>query len=368
MSVEVARKVVESLDKNIKEQVIGSPFFSSPTYNVFPLIKENFKRIKQTESERKIAFVDGGNQEALGAPNFSVQINRVYFNIFRSQERCLKGCLSNRVEFFSATYSCFKENEIFYNTSLFPLRNEFEVLLPKEADLSFNSNDRSVTIGTMRADISRVGSIARRFAEWKYAYHVVKDQLGEGDIIVLDGSLQTAFTNESKYSSELYKQAQSKGVIVAGLSKTSGLFTSTGLSLLGAVHRLADTTSYESWFYPVAQATSSDHNAFIFVVKLHPKAERVFRFEIYGPQFANMSEQDANELFAQLAGNSQDISFPGYPYGLIDADQFARVRDEEVDGYQVLLLSQISRQGKWEKFAKDIRAGDAHDVLNMLGG
>jgi hypothetical protein len=315
-----------------------------------------------------MAFVDGGNQEALGAPNFSVQINRVYFNVFRSQERCLKGCLSNRFEFFSSVYSCFKENEIFYNTSLFPLRNEFETLLPKEADLSFNSYDRTVTTGTMRADISRVGSIARRFAEWVYACHVVKNILGKGDILVLDGSLQTAFTNESKYSYELYKEAQSRGVLVAGLSKTSGLFTSTGLSLLGAVHRLADETSYGSWFYPVAQAASSDHNAFIFVTKLHPKAERVFRFEIYGPQFAKMSENDVNEAFSQLASNAQDISFPGYPYGLIDADQFARIRDEEVEGFQILLLSQISRQSKWEKFVKDIRAGDAHDVLNMLGG
>jgi hypothetical protein len=33
-----------------------------------------------------------------------------------------------------------------------------------------------------------------------------------------------------------------------------------------------------------------------------------------------------------------------------------------------MLLSEISKQGKWEKFARHIQASDAHSVLNMLVG
>ncbi|MBC7091608.1 MAG: DNA double-strand break repair nuclease NurA, partial [Nitrososphaeria archaeon] len=337
-------------------------------YKIFPLSKENFKPIKEVESGRKIAFVDGGNQEVLGAANFSIQINRVYFNIFDGEKRILKGSLPNRVEFFSVTYSSFRNGEIFYDTSLFALRDSFKKLLPSESDLSFSSSDRTVMIGTMRADISRVASIARRFAEWSYAFHIVNNELEKGDVIMLDGSLQTAFTNESRYSNELYKIAKSKEVIVTGLSKTCRLLTNTGLSLLGAVSKLADETPYNSWYFPVAEAMSPDHNAIIYVIKLSPKAERIFRFEIYREQFLELGEREVDEVFSQLAKNSQDVSFPGYPYGLIDADNFSRVGDDEVEEYKILLLSEISKQGKWSKFAKYIRTVDAHAVLNMLGG
>ncbi|MGQ9782330.1 MAG: DNA double-strand break repair nuclease NurA [Nitrososphaeria archaeon] len=367
MSAEVARKVIENLDEKIEEQNLGSPFFTDPRYKTFPLSRDNFKPIRQIETGRRIAFVDGGNQEVLGAPNFSVQINRVYYNVFEGQKRILKNSLPNRVEFFSATRSSFRNGEIFYDTSLFPLKDEFKELLPGEDDLSFNSFDITVTMGTMRADISRVASIARRFAEWAYASHIIERELENGDIIVLDGSLQTSFTNESNYSAELYEAAKSKGVIVTGLSKTCGLFTNTGLSLLGAVSKMADETPYDLWYCRVAEAISSDHNAIIYVIKLNSKAERVFRFEIYREQFLELSEKDVDEIFWQLAKNSQDVSFPGYPYGLIDADYFSRVRDDEVGGYQILLLSEISKQDKWTKFARHIRAVDAHAILNMLG-
>lgn len=369
MSVKIARKIIENLDRNIEEHDLGSPFFSEPRYKTFPLSKENFKPIKEVETDRKIAFVDGGNQEALGAPNFSIQINRLCFNVFKAQSRVIKSSLPARVEFFSATRSSFHDGEIFYDTSIFPLNEEFKDLLPEESDLSFNSFDRTVTIGTQRADISRVASIARRFAEWKYASHVVEEELEKGDVIVMDGTLQTGFTNEYKYSNVLYNAARDKGVIVTGLSKTSSLFTDTGLSLLGAVRKLAeDNNMHSAWRFPVAEAMTTDHEAIIFVIKLHPRAERVFRYEIYREQFLELSEDEVNEILSQLMKNSQDVSFPGYPYGLVDADRFARVRDDEVEGYQILLLSEISKQGKWSKFARHIRAVDAHSVLNMLMG
>jgi hypothetical protein len=369
MSVEVAKKVIENLDEKIEEENLGIPFFGDPRYIVYPLTKEGFTPISDKENNRRIAFIDGGNQEILGAPNFSIQINRVYYNIFKGRDRILDCSLPSKIEFFSVTHSSFRNNDIFYDTLLFPIKEEFGKLLPDERDLSFSSADRTVTVGTMRADISRVASIARRFAEWAYAYHVVKNELNRGDFIVLDGSLQTAFKNESNYSSILYEAAGQKGVIVTGLSKTSHLFTTTGLSLLGAVRKLADVHGIQGkWYYKVAEATSSDHNAVIFVTKLNERAEYVFRYEIYRKQFLEMNENDVNEVFAQLAKNSQDMCFPGYPYGLIDADRFARVREGEVQNFQVLLLSEISKRGKWKKFAQHIRASDAHEILNILGG
>ena len=369
MSVEVVESIIKKLDDEMEVRGLGAPFFSNPECHSFPLTKERFKTIRPTELKGKVAYVDGGNQEILGAPNFSIQINRVYYNLFKGQERLQKGSLPNRIEFFSVTRSRFDGDNIIYDTSLFPIGKNTRDMLPKEHDLSFDSFDRTVTMGTQRADIARVASIARRFAEWKYAEHVVRNALDESDVLVTDGTLQTAFTNEQKYTRDLFRSAEDKKVTVTGLSKTSRLFTDTGLSLIGAVVKLAEETGLKDEFYlKVAEAGSLDHNAVIFVTKLHPKAERAFRYEIQREHFANLDEQGVEEILFQLACNSRDIGFAGYPYGLVEADSFARVRKGEVTSYQTLFLSQISKMGRWDKFARHVHSIDAHGYLNILVG
>jgi len=72
--------------------------------------------------------------------------------------------MPSRVEFLSATHSSFHDGEIFYDTSIFSLEDKHEDLLPDETDLSFNSFDRTVTIGTQRADIARVAHACMVFA------------------------------------------------------------------------------------------------------------------------------------------------------------------------------------------------------------
>ncbi|MCP8310330.1 MAG: DNA double-strand break repair nuclease NurA [Candidatus Methylarchaceae archaeon HK02M1] len=370
MSVEAIRIIVKNLDQQIIEDNLGNPFFSNPDYKSIPFNKDSFRPIKSSKSDKKIAFIDGGNQEVLGAPNFSVQINRVCFNIFKGKERIREVKIPKRIEFFSTTYSTFREGEIFYDTMIFPLHTDFASLLPDEKDLSFNSWDRTVTLGTQRADIERVASIARRFAEWQFSQHVIEQELREGDVIVMDGTLQTALTNEGKYCRRLYQLANSKGVLVTGLSKTSQLYTDTGLSLIGAIYKLSldSSTLHSKWYLSVAEAMSPNHDAMILVVKLHEVSEHIFRYEIQRGQFLNLSPQEIEEILAQLALNSSDVSFPGYPYGLIDADKFARIRNDEVGHYQSMLLSEISKLGKWEKFVRHIHAVDSHNVLNLIMG
>ena len=371
VTVEAMGKLIATLDRNIEERDLGKPFFRDPRYSrSFPFSKERFRPITPTDSDRMFVFVDGGNQEILGAPNFSVQMNRVYFSAFKGQKRILDNSLPDRIDFFSAVHSCFRKGKLFYDTSVVPLASEFEDLLPDEADLSFDSFDRTVMVGLQRADVSRIAGIARKFAEWEYAFHLVQKEMEKGDVLVLDGTLQTTYTNEFRYAKKLYQAAKAKNVIVTGLSKTSRLFTTTGLSLLGAVSKFASDHEipYNAWALPVAEVTSTDHNAFIFVVKLSDMANHIFRFEIYREQYKNMKPEIVNEILSQLAENARDVSFPGYPYGLINADRFARVSGEDAEGYQVLLLSEISKKGRWPKFARHIRATDAHNILNMLMG
>lgn len=369
MSVEAARKLIEHLDTRLHEEELGNPFFRDPNVKTYPLEKSGFHQIQNIERPCKVAFVDGGNQEIVGASDFSVQLNRTYFGMWNHGKRVLEEKMPRRIEFFSSTVSRFNNEQVFYDTSAFPMQEEQRDMLPAERDLSFDSLDRTVTVGTQRADIERVASIARVFAEWQFATEVVKQELEKDDILVVDRTLQTTFKNEHKYWTNLIKQATQKGTIVTGLSKTSALFTDTGLSLLGALSKLAEDCGIENeWYFPIAEINRSDHDAMVLAVRLHRDSKRIFRYEIQREQFAQLNEEQINAILTQLVRNSSDLTFPGYPYGLVDADRFARVSFQEVDYYKALLLSQLSDVGKWEKLSRHVRAKDAHDVLNMLIG
>ncbi len=368
MKGEVVRKLIEDLNMKVAEEDLGQPFLSSHNYRTFPFDKDFFKPVQAVNSNRKLAFVDGGNNEIIGAPNFSIQLNRVYFNVFQGRHRISDTNFPQRMEFFSATFATFKDDQIFFDSRIFPVRDIFKDYLPKAVDLSFNSTDRRLMIGNSRADIARVASIARRFAEWEFAKRVVENELDGGDILVMDGTLRTAFKNESKYAKAAYEAAKNSDVIYSGLSKTSRLLTTTGLSLLGAIRKMATEEGIGPvwYYYPIAESLSPEHEAAIFIVKLHEQSKRAFRYEIYAKQAEELKDGELNEVVNQLHVNSCDVSFPGYPYGLIDADGNARVRYEEIQMYKMMLLSEVSKLGSWPKFSRHIESEDAHDILNML--
>lgn len=366
MSLEAAKKLVEYIDMNINEDDIGIPHFHDPSVRAFPLNKEGFKLIRNEKSDRKLVFIDGGNQEIIGAPNFSIQLNRLYVSVWRGRERVTVGL--PKIEFFSATFSTFKNKEIFYETIIIPSSPEFEKFMPDGNDVSFNSFDRSIMDGNQRADIERVASIARRFAEWRFA-SIVVESLNEKDVVVMDGTLQSNFVHEGKYLRELAARAKERGVVLCGLSKTSALFTTTALSLLGAVNKLSEDCQIKGeWYYPIAESNSEDHYVIIFAVKLNAISEKVYRMEIPQDLFNNLDERQINEIFTGLIENASDVTFPGYPYGLVDADMFARVSFDEVEYYRGIIVSYISGLGKLSKFARHIHASDAHSILNSLIG
>gem|GEM_PF-2947050 len=128
---QVANELIKRLDTHLNDENIGNPFFPERGVRPFPLTTDGFKIIQLLDSDRKTAFVDGGNQEVFGAPNFSVQLNRVYFGMWSGNRRIPESSIPKRTEFFAATYSDFESGEIQYSTELFPLSSE-GVSLPRE--------------------------------------------------------------------------------------------------------------------------------------------------------------------------------------------------------------------------------------------
>ena len=370
MLLDSIKKITGILIGKIKEVELGEPNFADSRYINQPFDKDNFKTFNLADNGRKIAFIDGGNLEILSAPNFSISLIRIYFNIFKNNKRIIPKNIPSKMELFSISSSRPENGKILYETNIIPVDEKFSEFLPEEKHLCFDSFDPTIVYGNkFRANISTIGSVVRRFAEWNYSSFIIEKELEEGDMIVRDGTLQTAVTNEARYSDKAYASAEKYNVIFSALAKTSTLFTSTGLSLIAAVRKLSETNGLKDkcWFYyPIVKNMHPDHKAEIYACKLHENSKHVFRFEIYRKQAEALKHESIKEIFQSLANNSNDLSFLGYPYGFIDADKFARVSYSELNTLKALLQSELSKNGLWEEVSKYISTENVHDILNII--
>ncbi len=341
--------IINILSSTIPSYENDCAHFPEKGYECFPISKENFHSFKSAVSERKIAFIDGGNAEILKAPNFSLHFIRVFASVYQGRNKLAM----KKYEFYALIHSAAEGNEIVYKTNLFPVK---ESVLLDENELSFSSFDQTLRSGMHRAEISRVGDAIRRFAELRIAAEITKN-LDANDLIILDGTLQATLTNEEKHLEELYQKAAAKNIVVSALAKTSSIFTKKGNSMSGILNEIGQN---EKWFYyPVANISNDSHKVKLFFVKLHEKSNYVFRFEVY-----NRSEFKPDELFSNISIVSKDPVFLGYPYGLIEADRFARVSNEEKESLKIQFMVKSGKT--WNKLIKYVNSVNAHDVLDSI--
>lgn len=364
--MEQIRACLDILGKGCIQIEAGDPLFRDPRIKVYPLESKNFHEIVLGETgQRKLSFLDGGNNTILSGPNFTVELTRIYFNLFRGNKRLQAKKLPPKIEFFTVvtTYITSK-NEIEYQGHLIPLNQEFFPYLPEESSLKLLASDRSLMIGNFYAPVWKVADAARRFAEWKFTATVIENELQEGDLMIRDGTLQTSLTNEAHFADAVYTAASAKNVIFCGLAKTNRLLTTTGNSLAKVIKQLGDSIfSRKAWYYyPIAKINTSDQKAEMFFVNLHPLSPSAFRYEIFRDQAVTMNPDDFNSIFSELVMNARDPVFPGYLYGLIDADNFARVSTQEVNYYNTIFLSLAEQREDLEGLVAPLLG---HDIIDL---
>jgi hypothetical protein len=363
-------RAVEAVRKAIVDVPMGDPSFRDERYKSSELKTENFHPFPKTLIDRRFAFVDGGSAELLVAPNLAIGLTRVYFGIFQGYKRIESTRVPSKIDFFTVCYASVTSNHIVYKTELVPVREEMKQFLPDKTHLEFNSFDPTLMSGLQRVVISRILDVTRAFAEWRFAKHIIELELKKDDVIVRDGTLQTIVTNESEYANETYDMALKKGVYLTAISKTSSLFTDMGQPLFPSIQILSETSALKDsawYYYPIVDITHPDHKAEMFAVRLHECSDYVFRFEVYKDQVSKRNLGEVELILSSLSANSRDVGFPGYPYGLIDADRFARISMNEKEAYQFQFLATLSAQKNiWEKVSKYVRSSDAHDILNKM--
>ncbi len=143
------KEIAEILSEDLERRELGNPYFNDSDYRSCPLNKNYFHEINSSKIDRKIAFVDGGNQELLPSPVYSVQLNRVYFSIFKNNKRYpIQSEIPQRMEFLSYTSSNLKDGDINFQTKIRPVKEKFSDFLPHERDLQTTARREKVAAGT----------------------------------------------------------------------------------------------------------------------------------------------------------------------------------------------------------------------------
>ncbi len=319
-----AKRVINAIN-GIAGRADGDPVLHG--YNTFPYDGNAYKSIEPRES--MLTFIDGGNAEILHTPAFSVFLIRTYCGVFSDGTRAS----SKRHEFYALSWA---ESGDSYKSRFFPLTEG--CIMPDE--MSFSIDDPTIRDGIFAADIGKMGGILREFAEWKLAASA-----GPG-IIVMDGSLQTGITNESSCAEEAFRNSEKKGGCIAGVSKTSSILTTTGNNFLSV---LLKNAAFSAWGYHIGENASTNVHA----AKFHPSSRHAFRVDME-------KRADAFSVLSAIASNCNDYRFPGYPYGLVDADTFARITDGEKAYHKALFLSAAGEH------STHISSSDAHEILDSM--
>lgn len=200
---------------------------------------------------------------------------------------------------------------------------DFSVHIVRVAAVSFSKNTR---VNTVVREGTCIITDRCRFVEGNFPDMALKEidkvrercenivgselQLDDNSVIMFDGNIRDI-----------------ENGIVTGLVKTSRLLHDRK-NLISILHKQAP---YKRWFVKI------DKND--YMVKLHPSSEHIFRLQL--PELENL---DVKKLLGVLASNARDPVFPGYPYGLVVADQKARVSDAEKEYMKSKLMHKLGKE------------------------
>jgi hypothetical protein len=83
-------------------------------------------------------------------------------------------------------------------------------------------------------------------------------------------------------------------------------------------------------------------------------------------QAKKLTDTQREVIISNIANNSNDLSYPGYPYGLIKADQLAAVGLRELEPQKIQLIAEFDQDDYNEFILPRLRSINAHDLLNIL--
>ena len=325
------KEIIEEVSKRVGKSHGNIAVFNDKRYNPVDFSESNYREIGKS-SGKTVLFVDGGNSELISAPGLSLQLIRNAAVIMKEN----KLITSKKREFYLlATVDSSKKiiGKIFHK-----------------------DNEKADVIEATGGELGTFCDVVRRTSEIKFAAEAV-GQLESGSIAVLDGTLQATNDMEKNHLDALYRDADTKGINVAALAKTTTLMTDQGDSYAAMLSQRGPKNDW--YYYPIATIDSEHHRAEIAFSKLHERSSHVFRTELY-----NQQKDKLVEVIAELKENARELTFPGYPYGLILADKLARVSEKEAAYLKAKMFAAAGN--KWNELRKNLAAVNAHEILDSM--
>jgi len=367
MDKDTVKKVMSEINHSNSSKAF-SAMLNPKNYSLYEITKESIKKIisaGKDYEEIEILFVDGGNAEIFTTPRVSLQAVRLYGCIFKGNKR-MKG---EKYEFYAL--SVIKENQrkenqskLDFSVTLYPAGKDkkipFEIPFENNAAMSFSADDKGMSVNGNPSP-SRAIDAVRRLFETKLAKSMA-ESLKQNSIVVLDGTLEANHFDEERAIESLYAACSKNNISICGLSKTSKILTKDAYSIPEKVSSLLEMHGTEAGrigYVKIADSSSSEHQASIYFAKMHEKSSYVFRIDAW-----NNNHMPAGNIISCLSANSGDLSFPGYPYGLIHADRFARISNNEKQYFKTLFMSRAGKE--WNGIMKQVSLISAHSVLDSM--
>ncbi|MFW6014106.1 MAG: DNA double-strand break repair nuclease NurA [Candidatus Nanoarchaeia archaeon] len=341
--------IIDFLREEMSSKGSEKPFVSEKS-KAYKIESNNFFPLSAWASSKPIAFVDGGSSVFIESPSMCAGFVRVVCVVMENKKTtCI---LSNEIFVIAKTRT--ENGRVIYETINFETKNTTETI----DGLGIDSLDSTLTGSQERFPISKMIDITRRFLELQLAKKAALEIKDKG-IVVLDGSLRAFYPGECRVLEELYKCGVSNNVLITALSKTSSMITTKGDTLNAALNRCSQMREW--FYYPAYINEDVNYNADVYFVKFHEKSEYIFTVDIYKEQG---NDADIQKVLGFFAYYSKDACFPGYPYGLIKADNLARVSNKETDA----LLTRLSAfdTGLFELLKPYMNSTNAHSVLDNM--
>jgi hypothetical protein len=158
------------------------------------------------------------------------------------------------------------------------------------------------------ADLGGVVDVLRELAEWRRAAEAV-GAARPGDLVLVDGSLHPGPFLPAALVEPVHALALERRVDLVGVTKASKLRWGRYAPLVLRVRRRAeDELGPDTRWY--LRVTGPEESSEVYVARLARAGAYAFRVD------AVRGARDPDQLFAVLAGLSDDPAFLGYPYPL----------------------------------------------------
>lgn len=284
----------------------------------------------------RVAAVDGGSATVIKGRSFFIGVHRVGSVVYHQGKRIDQRMMPLKLEIISRA-----NLSSAYSSAYRDLVGEE----PSEAP-----------------EMDRMLDRLRLFGEWKLAGQLL-DELGSGDMLLIDGSLKASIAPPYNFWLEFTRKAKAKDVHLVGVTKTSTLYWGDKSPLIPAVMKIGERLHPNSkWFCQISDeklhTTSSSYFGRIYVARLKASSDFAFRIDVN-----RIDPADPNVIFSSLSHLSGDPAFLGYPYPLAAAHSLSRIALSEIEDIKYKLQSRAFEKGislsDW-----DLLFTDFHEVLN----